>query len=50
MKVVQLTLIVDTDEDPSVEQIKNDLMTEINCASYYYELVEIKEIKHFLEG
>lgn len=41
---IQLMLILDTDETPNIEEIKNDLEREIRCASYYYEIDDIKEV------
>lgn len=36
---------METDDELSEEEIKNDLMAEISCASYYYELKSIRIMK-----
>ena len=41
---IQLTLIIDTNENPTIEEIRRDLEREINCASYFYEVIDTKEI------
>lgn len=46
LQIVELTLAVDTaDENVSLETLIKDLMREISCASYYYELLEAKQVK-----
>ena len=42
---IQLTLVIDTDENPTIEEIEKDLAREINCASYCYEIIDMKEIQ-----
>ncbi len=39
-----ILIVLETDTDVTLDKIRNDLETEINCASYYYEVVEVKEI------
>ena len=41
---IRLTLIIDNDE-PSINEIRHDLEQEINCASYYYEVINVEEVK-----
>ena len=41
---IKLILLIDDDE-PSIEEIKHDLEQEINCASYFYEIIDVEEVK-----
>ena len=41
-KIVVLTLEIDTEDEHTEEEIKKDLEQEINCASYFYNIIDCK--------
>jgi hypothetical protein len=47
LQIVELTLVVDTadDENISLETLIEDLMREIRCGCFCYELLEAKQVK-----
>lgn len=42
---IYLTLEMETDDELTEKDIEKDLMAEISCASYYYELKSIRVMK-----
>jgi hypothetical protein len=43
-KKIVVTLELDTEEEPTEEQIKEDIVQEINCATYMYDVESIEFI------
>ena len=42
-KTIIVTLELDSEEDIPIEEIKRDIETEINCATYYYDVKSVEE-------
>lgn len=41
-KIIVITLEIDTEDEPSYDQIKTDIETELNCAGYFYTMKDMK--------
>lgn len=52
LQIVELTLAVYTgdEENVSFEAMTDDLMAQIRGANYYYELLEVKQVKKIAYG
>ena len=46
-RVIKLTLRLDDSRDLSLERIEEDLMNEISCACYSYNIMKIEEVLYF---